>query len=84
MQPAPGYSTARSGKKPLSAPQIFGLNLNYDENLIKILSPIDLITVSEAILKLTGRQTCLKITAFSLYANPMSNNFHKTSLLKNS
>ena len=30
----------------------------------------------------TGRQTHLEIEC--LYGNPMSNNFHKTSLLKNS
>ena len=39
---------------------------------------IALITVSDAIL--TGRQTSFEITL--LYGNPMSNNFHKTSLLK--
>ena len=43
-------------------------------------SIIGLITVFEAIL--TGRQTGLKQQC--LYGNPMSNNFHKTSLLKNS
>ena len=40
---------------------------------------IGLITVFDAIL--TGRQTGLKKQC--LYGNPMSNNFHKTSLLKN-
>ena len=41
---------------------------------------IDLITVLEAIL--TGRQTRLEIQC--LYGNAMSNNLHKTSLLKKS
>ena len=41
---------------------------------------IDLITVLEAIL--TGRQTRLEVQC--LNGNPMSNDFHKTSLLKNS
>ena len=40
---------------------------------------VDLIAVLEAILN--GTQTCLEITVFN--GNQMSNNFHKTSLLKN-
>ena len=41
-------------------------------------STVDLVTVLDAIL--TSRQTCEKLQC--LYENLMSNNFHKTALLK--
>ena len=46
-----------------------GLNQNF---------LIDLVTVFDAIL--TSRQMCEKLQC--LYENPMSNNFHKTAVLK--
>ena len=62
---------------PDSVFQICGMNIiTLEANVIII----GLITVFNAIL--TSRQTGLKLQC--LYGNPMSNNFHKTLLLKNS
>ena len=50
----------------------------YSINLDAINFAIDLVTVFDAIL--TSRQMCEKLQC--LYENLMSNNFHKTAVLK--